>query len=218
MFVAFRTNVRKRKLRDDAHRGRYSEAEVEARLADAGRVLLALPWANCFPFGLQTLWSEAESDASERRPIPTSDQIRAMDQAYRWTALIDRPEERRLVLMRSLVLPASASGRPRYVWSWRRLQKATGFHRDTLKNKWGRGIRHILHALNRPTPTGRPQDWPRRAAAAACAKSPASPPAGGANSSRPWSPARSRLNPLRSNIGDRPDQGGFPLSKSFGTP
>jgi hypothetical protein len=115
--------------------GRYSEAEVEAPLADAGRVLLALPWANCFPFGLRTLWSEAEVDASARRPIPTLDQIRAMDQAYRWTALIARPEERRLVLMRSLVLPASASGRPRYIWSWRRLQRATGFHPDTLKTR-----------------------------------------------------------------------------------
>jgi len=160
MFVAFRTHVRKRKLRDDAHRHRYSEAEVEARLADAGRILLALPWANCFPFGLRTLWSEAEIDASVRRPIPTSDQIRAMDQAYRWTALIARQEERRLVLMRSLVLPALASGRPRYVWSWRRLQGATGFHRDTLKERWGRGIGHIVDALNRYTLSGRPQDWP----------------------------------------------------------
>jgi len=156
IFLAFRTNLRKRKLHENAHRGRYSEAEVEARLADAGRVLLALPWANCFPFGLRTLWPETEVDASARRPIPSSDQIRAMDQAYRWTALIAKPEERRLVLMRSLVLPVSASGRPRYVWSWRRLQRATGFHRDTLKERWGRGIGHIVDALNRPTPAS----WP----------------------------------------------------------
>jgi len=159
--VASRTNLRKRKLRDDARRGRYSEAEVEARLADAGRVLLALPWANCFPFGLRTLWSEAEADTSARRLIPTSDQIRAMDQAYRWTALVAGLEERRLVLMRSLILPASASGRPRYIWSWRRLQRATGLHPDTLKTRWGRGIRHIVDALNRPTPTDWPPHWPR---------------------------------------------------------
>jgi transposase-like protein len=65
------------------------------------------------------------------------------------------------------------------VWSWQRLRRATGLHPDTLKKQWGRGIGHIVYALNRPTPTGWPQDWPRRAAAAA------SSPAGGANSSRP---------------------------------
>jgi hypothetical protein len=74
-----------------------------------------------------------------------------MDEAYRWTALIADQEERRLVLMRSLVLPVSASGMPRYVWTWSRLRRTTGLHPDTLKARWGRGIDRIVCELNRPT-------------------------------------------------------------------
>ena len=48
-------------MRDDGRQGRITEAEVEARLADAGRVLLALPWAGCFPCGFRTLWPETEA-------------------------------------------------------------------------------------------------------------------------------------------------------------
>ena len=115
-------------------------------------MLLALPWAGCFPCGFRTLWPETEA-AYPRRPVPSSHQISAMDQAYRWTALIPESEERRLVLMRSLVLPPSASGRPRYVWSWGRLRRATGLHPDTLKKRWGRGIGRIVVELNRPFPS-----------------------------------------------------------------
>lgn len=139
-------------MRDDRRQARVTEAEVEARLADAGRVLLALPWAGCFPCGFRTLWPETEA-AAPRGPVPSSHQISAMDQAYRWTALIPEPEERRLVLMRSLVLPSSASGRPRYVWSWGRLRRATGLHPDTLKKRWGRGIGRIVVELNKPFPS-----------------------------------------------------------------
>ena len=137
------------KMLEDARRGRYTEAEIEARLADAGRTLLALPWVGCFPLGFKTLWPEAEAAASGTRPAPTSQQISAMDQAYSWTALIAKPDERRMVLMRSLMLSPSATGRPRYVWSWRRLRKTTGLHSDTLKKHWARGIAHIVVALNR---------------------------------------------------------------------
>ena len=85
-------------------------------------------------------------------------EIGAMDEAYRWAALIAKPDERRLVLTRSLVLPPSASGRPRYVWSWSKLRSATGMHQDTLKIRWGRGIGHIVSALNKPSPTAWPQE------------------------------------------------------------
>ena len=71
-----------------------------------------------------------------------------MDEAYRGTALIAEHEERRLVLMRSLVLSPSASGKPRYVWSWGRLRRATGLHPDTLQKRWARGIARIVTALN----------------------------------------------------------------------
>ena len=139
-------------MRDDRRQGRVTEAEVEVRLADAGRVLLALPWAGCFPCGFRTLWPEIES-ARPRHPVPSSYQISAMDEAYRWTAFITEVEERRLVLMRSLVLPDSAFGTPRHVWSWGRLRRATGLHPDTLKKRWGRGIGRIVSALNRPSPS-----------------------------------------------------------------
>ena len=137
-------------MRDDRRQGRITEAEVEACLADAGRVLLALPWAGCFPCGFRTLWPETEA-ARARHPVPSSHRISAMDEAYRWTAFIPDVEERRLVLMRSLVLPDSAFGTPRYVWSWGRLRRATGLHPDTLKKRWGRGIGKIVSALNKPS-------------------------------------------------------------------
>ena len=136
-------------MRDDARRARYTEAEVEARLAAAGQVLLALPWVGCFPLGFRTLWSETETAASAPRLAPSSRQISEMDEAYRWTALIPQFEERRLVLMRSLVLAPSASGRPHHVWSWTRLRRLTGLHPDTLKKRWGRGIGNIVFALNK---------------------------------------------------------------------
>jgi hypothetical protein len=137
-------------MHHDAHRGSYTEAEVEARLTDAGRVLLALPWAGCFPCGFRCPWPETETALSVRRRPPTPSQIDAMDQAYTWTAHIRDQDERRLVLMRSLVLPASAVDKPRHVWTWGRLRRTTGLHADTLQKRWRRGIRHIVFALNAP--------------------------------------------------------------------
>jgi hypothetical protein len=138
------------KMHDDARRGNYTEAEVEARLADAGRVLLALPWAGCFPCGFRSLWPSTEPMRFGQHWTPTSAQISAMDLAYGWTALINDQDERRLVLMRSLMLPPSASGRPRHVWTWGRLRRATGLHPDTLKKRWANGIAHVVAALNTP--------------------------------------------------------------------
>jgi len=127
-------------------RGGFSEQEVEARLAEAGRVLVALPWAGCFPCGFRSLWP-ASAPATERRRPPSSLQIDAMDQAYSWTALIRNQDERRVVLMRSLMLPPSPSGKPRYVWTWGRLRRATGLHPDTLKRRHAAGIGEIVQAL-----------------------------------------------------------------------
>jgi hypothetical protein len=123
----------------------FTEQEVEARLAEAGRVLIALPWAGCFPCGFRSLWP-ASAPIERRRP-PSSMQIDAMDQAYAWTALIPDQEERRMVLMRSLMLPPSPSGKPRFVWTWGRLRRATGLHPDTLKKRHGAGIGRIVRAL-----------------------------------------------------------------------
>jgi hypothetical protein len=80
--------------------------------------------------------------------MPTSREISAMDEAYRWTSFIADQDERRLVLMRSLIFEDAASGRMRYVWTWRRLRRTTGLHPDTLKARWGRGIDRIVRGLN----------------------------------------------------------------------
>jgi hypothetical protein len=136
-------------MREGQRRGRISAAEVETRLADAGRTLLALPWAGCFHAGFSGLWP-GEGAPPSRSRVPTSAEIVAMDEAYRWTAFISDPEERRLVLMRSLVLPGISGGPPRHVWSWGRLRRATGLHPDTLAARWGRGIDRIVRELNRP--------------------------------------------------------------------
>jgi hypothetical protein len=135
--------------RDVPGPGNINAGHVEERLAEAGRVLLALPWSGCFPAGYRSLWPD-QGRPSERRRVPTPQEITAMDEAYRWTEFIADQDERRLVLMRSLTLDDTALGTPRYVWSWRRLRKATGLHPDTLKARWGRGIDRIVRGLNCP--------------------------------------------------------------------
>ena len=134
--------------------GQFTEAEVERRLAEAGRVLLALPWAGCFPAGFRRMWPRMEGETYVRRTMPSSRDISAMDEAYNWTALIPDPEERRLVLMRSLVLPPTPFGTPRYVWSWTKLRRSTGLHPDTLQKLHGRGLARIARGLNAPAHSG----------------------------------------------------------------
>ena len=138
----------------EAHRGgHFTAADVENRLSEAGRVLLALPWSGCFPAGFRSLFWPDQVGPSPGRRVPTSHEITAMDEAYLWVAFITDQEERRLVLMRSLVLDDLPSGRPRYLWTWRRLQRLTGLHPDTLKARWGRGIDRIVRGL-RGAPAG----------------------------------------------------------------
>ena len=133
-------------LRDVRRAVRADAASVEKRMTEAGQVLLALPWSGCFPAGFRCLWPD-QGGPSSRHHVPTSHEITAMDEAYRWTCFIEDQGERRLVLMRSLI-SETASGAPRFVWSWRRLRKATGLHSDTLKARWGRGIDRIVAGLN----------------------------------------------------------------------
>jgi hypothetical protein len=136
-------------MRDGPFVGRFNATDVEERLAEAGRVLLALPWSGCFPAGFRCLWPD-QGGPSSRRCMPTSREISAMDEAYRWTSFIADQDERRLVLMRSLIFEDAASGRVRFVWTWRRLRRTTGLHPDTLKARWGRGIDRIVRGLNEP--------------------------------------------------------------------
>ncbi len=95
-----------------------------------------------------------EGETYVRRTMPSPRDISAMDEAYNWTALIPDPEERRLVLMRSLVLPPTPFGTPRYVWSWSKLRRSTGLHPDTLQKLHGRGLARIARGLNTPDPSG----------------------------------------------------------------
>ncbi len=142
-------------MHDSTRRERYTETEVEARLSDAGRILVALPWAGCFPCGFRRLWPETEVALSARRRAPSSFEIDAMDEAYAWTSFIADQEERRLVLMRSLMLPPAESGKARHVWTWGRLHRMTGMHQETLKKRWGRGIGRMVAGLNaRPAAGG----------------------------------------------------------------
>ncbi len=136
-------------MRDGPFVPRVNATEVEERLAAAGRVLLALPWSGCFPAGFRSLWPDQGGSSAWRR-MPTSREISAMDEAYRWTSFIADQDERRLVLMRSLIFEDAASGRTRHVWTWRRLRRTTGLHPDTLKTRWGRGIDRIVRGLNPP--------------------------------------------------------------------
>ena len=138
---------------------RMTASEVEGRLADAGQALLALPHAGCFPAGFRTLWPDAGESAARGDFLPSPAEISAMDEAYRWVGLLPDVDERRLVLMRSLVRPGSPGAPRRYVWTWRRLRRTTGRHPDTLKAIWGRGIDRIARTLNsadrRPPSDGR---------------------------------------------------------------
>jgi hypothetical protein len=143
-------------MRDRPEPGAYTAGYVESRLEDAGRTLMALPWAGCFPAGVSCLWPETGGGEARRYAVPTSAEVSAMGQAYDWIPLIadTDPERlvmmRRLVLMRSLVRPDSPIGHPVYVHSWRRLGAMLGLHRETLQTRWGRGIDAIVARLNRP--------------------------------------------------------------------
>jgi hypothetical protein len=126
-------------------------AYVEQRLEDAGRALMALPWAGCFPAGLRTLWPETGGGEPRRWDPPSARAITEMDEAFRWCEAIADADQRSLVLMRSLVWPDKADDDPRrYVWGWRRLRRTTGLHSDTLVARWGRGIDQIVRHLNHP--------------------------------------------------------------------
>jgi hypothetical protein len=143
-------------MRDWPEPGAFTASYVESRLEDAGRTLMALPWAGCFPAGITCLWPEAGGGEPRRYAVPTSAEITAMMRAFEWVALISDPDPdrlvmmRRLVLMRSLVEPDSPTVKPAYEHSWRKLCGMFGLHRETLQARWGRGIDTIVGRLNRP--------------------------------------------------------------------
>ena len=51
-------------MRDGPFVGRFNATDVEERLAEAGRVLLTLPWSGCFPAGFRCLWPDQVGPSS----------------------------------------------------------------------------------------------------------------------------------------------------------
>jgi hypothetical protein len=143
-------------MHDRPDAGGYTAAYIERRFEDAGRTLIALPWAGCFPAGMTCLWPEAGGGEPRRYAVPRSVEVSAMSETYDWVRLITDPDPdrlvmmRRLVLMRSLVLPDSPQATPAYCHRWRELSRTLGLHRDTLQARWGRGIDLIVGRMNRP--------------------------------------------------------------------
>lgn len=59
--------------------GSFTAAFVELQLEMAGRTLLALPWAGCFPVGMASLLLAIGDSAERRYDVPTSSAISGMD-------------------------------------------------------------------------------------------------------------------------------------------
>jgi hypothetical protein len=143
-------------MRDRVEPGGYTAPYVEDRFERAGRVLMALPWIGCYPAGLTCFWPEISGDVPRRWAVPPQYEITRMAETYDWVRLIADPDParlimiRRLVLMRSLVKPDSPQEEPDYKFSWRKLVRMTGLHRDTLITRWGEGIDRIVGRLNHP--------------------------------------------------------------------
>lgn len=127
---------------------------VVYRLEEAGRTLLALPKAGCYPGNYKVAWPEVVHAAIEaygwdgelpRAAVPAAAAITRMDEAWRWVSLIreDRRQHRRIVLMRSLVNPITE----RHQWSYRRIGKAFGWDYRAVQRWHEQGIDMIVVAL-----------------------------------------------------------------------
>ena len=132
----------------------YDFAYVEARLAEAGLTLRALPASGTRPAGYRAFWPEiAGAQASEEwSPPPSARAISQMEQAFGWLGLIPDSEVklRKLVGMRSLQYICPTTEEPVYVWSWVRLGEAMGCRDVTAKAWHRRGLDMIVLRLNRP--------------------------------------------------------------------
>jgi hypothetical protein len=143
-----------------ALRGPYAKPIYDAetiiyRLEEAGRTLLSLPNAGCFPAGIRTYWPQGAEMAAEcwgygleegiRPAPPTSVAITRMDEAMRWVNLIapDKRVHRRIVLMRALVNPRNE----RHIWSFRKIGRALGFDHKAGQRWHDQGIDWIAQGL-----------------------------------------------------------------------
>lgn len=135
----------------------HDAASVEARLADAGRTLLALRVSGVRPAGTKSSMPEVIRSFDEsygwqtedlRPSQPSPRDISAMDQALSWIALI--PQERyvlrRIVGARCLTNPRT----DRPLFSWRKIADTVGASHMAVKAWHSQGIDVIVAALNRP--------------------------------------------------------------------
>lgn len=127
---------------------------VVYRLEEAGRTLLALPSSKLVPAQMGAAWPEFPQAAisaygytpeAVRPPVPSSQAISRMDEAYCWIALLprDRVNVRRTLLMRSLVSPRT----DRHHWSWRTIGLALGVSHEITRRWHAMGVDMVVQAL-----------------------------------------------------------------------
>lgn len=126
--------------------------DVVKRLEDAGRTILMLPRERAQGHVRPTAWDMLEPGLRhiewEGRPLrltPEPRAIDAMDEAFRWLALI--PQERfvmrRIVAARCLVHPLT----DRHLFAWRRLGTLLGADHKAIQRWHGQGVDYIVTAL-----------------------------------------------------------------------
>jgi len=131
---------------------------VRQRLELAGAALMALQVSRLRPAKPHSAMPEYIQDAAEaygytgqvfRPATPTAEQIKHMDEALGWIALI-HPERyvlRRIVGARSLINPRTQQP----VYSWTKIAKMLGADRRAVRRWYDEGILIITNALNART-------------------------------------------------------------------
>jgi hypothetical protein len=126
--------------------------EVISRLEAAGACILALPRDKARGHVTSAVWRQIAPtadayDFTDRRlrVSVTSEQIGAMDEAFRWLALIpdDKYLLRRIVAARALVNPLTG----RNLFPWRRLATLIGTDHKAIQRWHAQGIDLIVRAL-----------------------------------------------------------------------
>lgn len=144
--------------RADAHAAAaatWTPERVEEALAEAGRVLLSLPYDHEFPGGFKTAWPEIvraindddwAGDQRQSPPRPSAKQIADMQRRLGWAfRYIVSVPRRRVVSMRMLVDPIHE--RPWY--SWRIIGRMERRAANTVRGWHEKGLVDISRGLQR---------------------------------------------------------------------
>ncbi|MCG8548665.1 MAG: DUF6362 family protein [Alphaproteobacteria bacterium] len=146
----------------------WSVVEVQHRLEDAGRTLMALPLhRGALPADCRSRWPEVmrgaedafaalvgagpdvkqdfASDRLQVRITPSARAVGRMDEVLDWLWYLEDARKRRLCLARALVHPVS----DRHVVSYRKLGRIFGLHHDTVRIWHDRALSEIAQALSR---------------------------------------------------------------------